>query len=80
MDEQAGVTVSTASQAETQRSMMTVAARVMLPVESSRWHTVDLRTVAALHEVDLLVTDAGLRPAARGVIDVTVGRLAVVPA
>ena len=77
MDVQAGVTVPTAHEADIERSMMTAAAGVMFVVESSRWQTVDLQTVTSLEEIDLLVTDTGLRAAARSVLEATVGRLAV---
>jgi DeoR/GlpR family transcriptional regulator of sugar metabolism len=77
MDEQAGMTVPTLPESETDRAIMASGARVVFAVESSRWQTVSLCTIATLAEVDILVTDSGLRPAARRVLDAAVGELMV---
>lgn len=80
MHEQAGLTVPTLAEAETDRAIMGAGARVMFVVESSRWQTVSLRTVAALDEIDLLVSDSGLRPATLQILETSVGRLLLAPA
>ena len=77
MDEQAGMTVPTFPEAETDRAIMATGTRVLFVVESSRWQTVSLCTIASLDEVDVIVTDSRLRPAARRVLTAAVGELKV---
>ncbi|MDT0214966.1 DeoR/GlpR family DNA-binding transcription regulator [Rothia sp. ARF10] len=74
-DEQAGVTAPSRAEAEAERALMSVGERVLCAVESSRWQTVSLHSVAALREVDVLVTDSRLRPMARLVLEGEVGEL-----
>ena len=80
VDEQAGVTVPGRAEAEAQRALMSVGERVLCAVESSRWQTVSLHSVASLGEVDVLVTDSRLRPSARQVLEGEVGELVLAQA
>lgn len=68
LDEHAGLTVPTAEEAETDRAFMASGRRVLLLAPSSAWQIVNLCTVAPLAEVDVVVTDSRLRPAARRIL------------
>lgn len=77
VDEQAGVTAPDRAEADAETALVAVGERVLCAVESTRWQTVSLHSVAALREVDALVTDSRLRPAARRVLEAEVGELVI---
>lgn len=77
LDEHAGLSTPNLVEAETDRALMAAGRRVAFVVDSSKWHTVGLRTIAALEEVDVLVTDAGLSQSARRVLQPLVGELLI---
>lgn len=75
LDEHAGVTVPTLVEAETDRAFLACGRRTLLVAPSSSWQTVNLCTIAPLSELDVVVTDSRLRPAARRVLKSLVGEL-----
>jgi DeoR/GlpR family transcriptional regulator of sugar metabolism len=60
---EAGLSTPNLAEAETNRSFVAAARRVVAVADHTKWGTVGLSTFAALDEVDTLVTDAGLPPA-----------------
>lgn len=75
MDVGAGFTTPNLAEAETDRALVASARRVAVVADNSKWGVVGLSTIAALDEVDVLVSDDGLEPAARRTLDETCGRL-----
>ncbi|MDQ6773425.1 MAG: DeoR/GlpR family DNA-binding transcription regulator [Candidatus Dormibacteraeota bacterium] len=65
MDPEAGLTTPNLAEAETNRTFMSRARRVVVVADHTKWHTVGLHTICALSEVDAVVTDAGLEAEGR---------------
>ncbi|WP_370071924.1 DeoR/GlpR family DNA-binding transcription regulator [Streptacidiphilus sp. MAP5-3] len=65
---EAGLSTPNLAEAETNRSFVAAARRVVAVADHTKWGTVGLSTFATLAEVDTLVTDAGLPPEIRGVV------------
>src|SRR6478752_6511538 len=76
-DVRSGLTTPNLAEAETDRALVACARRVVVVADHSKWHGVGLSTIAALDEVDVLVSDAGLDPAARDLLGQHVGRLLI---
>lgn len=57
MDVDAGLTTPNLLEAETDRALMTAAARTVVVADHTKWGVVGLSRIADLSEVDLLVTD-----------------------
>lgn len=76
-DVRAGLTTPNLAEAETDRALLACARRVVVVADHSKWHGVGLSTIAALDEVDVLVSDAGLDRAARELLGQHVGRLLI---
>ncbi|MCK7624795.1 DeoR/GlpR family DNA-binding transcription regulator [Streptomyces sp. RS10V-4] len=62
---QAGLSTPNLAEAETNRHFVRSARRVVVVADHTKWGTVGLSSFAALDEVDVLVTDAGLSAEAR---------------
>lgn len=77
LDEQAGVTVSSLAEAETNRALMAAGRRNAFVVDSDAWQTVSLSTVVPLDEIDVLVTGPDLSRRAHRVLTSSVGTLLV---
>ncbi|MEJ3652550.1 DeoR/GlpR family DNA-binding transcription regulator [Actinomycetes bacterium KLBMP 9759] len=75
MDAEAGFTTPNLVEAETNRALVASARRVAVVADNSKWGVVGLSTIAALDEVDVVVTDAGLEQGARSVLENSCGRL-----
>ncbi|GAA3226236.1 DeoR/GlpR family DNA-binding transcription regulator [Pseudonocardia petroleophila] len=75
MDAEAGFTTPNLAEAQANRALVASARRVAVVADNSKWGVVGLSTIAALHEVDVVVSDDGLDPAARTVLDERCGRL-----
>ncbi len=78
-DERAGFTTPNLVEAETNRALIATARQIVVTADSTKWGVVGLSTMARLDEVDVLVTDEGLDPEARRVLEARVGRLLLVP-
>ncbi|HXV92807.1 MAG TPA: DeoR/GlpR family DNA-binding transcription regulator [Pseudonocardia sp.] len=79
MDPTAGFTTPNIVEAETNRALMASARRVAVVADNSKWGVVGLSTIAALDEADVVVTDEGLAPEARRVLEDACGRLVLAP-
>lgn len=82
LDPRAGLTTPNLVEGETGRALVAAAASVVVVADSTKWGVVGLTTIAALEEVDVLVSDDGLPGAARRELAERTGRLllAQVPA
>ncbi|WP_432490906.1 DeoR/GlpR family DNA-binding transcription regulator [Kineococcus gypseus] len=79
VDERAGLTTPNLVEGETDRALVAAAASVVVVADATKWGVVGLTTIAALEEVDVLVSDEGLAPAARRVLAERTGRLLLAP-
>jgi DeoR/GlpR family transcriptional regulator of sugar metabolism len=75
MDAEAGFTTPNLAEAETNRALVTSARQVAVVADNSKWGVVGLSTIATLDEVDVVVSDDGLEPEARQVLEQSCGRL-----
>ncbi|NJQ03697.1 DeoR/GlpR family DNA-binding transcription regulator [Streptomyces zingiberis] len=62
---EAGLSTPNLAEAETNRRLVRSARRVVVVADHTKWGTVGLSSFASLDQVDVLVTDRGLAPAAR---------------
>jgi DeoR/GlpR family transcriptional regulator of sugar metabolism len=69
MDAEAGFTTPNLVEAETNRALVRSARQVAVVADNSKWGVVGLSTIATLEDVDVVVTDDGLEPAARRVLE-----------
>ncbi|MGI5131874.1 DeoR/GlpR family DNA-binding transcription regulator [Pseudonocardia sp. CA-107938] len=77
MDATAGFTTPNLAEAETNRALMRSARRTAVVADSSKWGMVGLITIAALEDVDVVVTDDGLEPEAREAVESHCSRLVI---
>ena len=75
MDAEAGFTTPNLVEAETNRALVASARQVAVVADNSKWGVVGLSTIAALDEVDVVVSDDDLAPEARQVLQQSCGRL-----
>jgi DeoR/GlpR family transcriptional regulator of sugar metabolism len=75
MDAQAGFTTPNLAEAETNRALLESARQVAVVADNSKWGVVGLSTIATLDEVDVVITDDGLEPDARRILESNCGRL-----
>jgi DeoR/GlpR family transcriptional regulator of sugar metabolism len=75
MDPEAGFTTPNLTEAETNRALVASARQVAVVADSSKWGVLGLSTICALDEADVVVTDDGLPPDARQVLQTACGRL-----
>ncbi len=78
-DDRAGFTTPNLVEAETNRALIAAARQVVVTADSTKWGVVGLSSMARLDEVDVLVSDEGLDPDARRIVQSRVGRLVVAP-
>jgi DeoR/GlpR family transcriptional regulator of sugar metabolism len=69
MDAEAGFTTPNLVEAETNRALVRSARQVAVVADNSKWGVVGLSTIATLDEVDVVVSDEGLAPPARRVLE-----------
>jgi DeoR/GlpR family transcriptional regulator of sugar metabolism len=75
MDAEAGFTTPNLAEAETNRALLESARQVAVVADNSKWGVVGLSTIAMLDEVDVVITDEGLEPDARRILESSCGRL-----
>ena len=75
MDAEAGFTTPNLAEAETNRALVASARRVAVVADNSKWGVVGLSTIATLSEVDVVVSDGGLQPDARQILESSCGRV-----
>jgi DeoR/GlpR family transcriptional regulator of sugar metabolism len=79
MDPTAGLTTPNLAEAETNRTFLAHAQKVIVVADHTKWRTVGLCTFGPLSAVDVLVTDDGIDQEARAVLGDTVGELVLAP-
>jgi DeoR/GlpR family transcriptional regulator of sugar metabolism len=79
MDPVAGLTTPNLAEAETNRTFLGHAKKVIVVADHTKWRTVGLCTFGSLSAADVLVTDDGLDADARAALTDTVGELIVAP-
>jgi DeoR/GlpR family transcriptional regulator of sugar metabolism len=79
VDERAGLTTPNLVEAETDRALVACARQVVVVADSTKWGVVGLSSIARLDQVDVLITDEGLDPEARRILQSRVGTLTVAP-
>ena len=79
MDPVAGLTTPNLAEAETNRTFLAHAQKVIVVADHTKWRTVGLCTFGPLSAVDVLVTDDGIDQEARAVLGDTVGELILAP-
>jgi DeoR/GlpR family transcriptional regulator of sugar metabolism len=75
MDAEAGFTTPNLAEAETNRALVASARRVAVVADNSKWGVVGLSTIATLSEVDVVVSDGGLQPDARQILEGSCGKV-----
>ena len=65
MDIRAGLTTPNILESETNRALIEAGRRFVVLADSTKWGVVGISSFARLGEVDLVITDSGLRPEAR---------------
>ena len=75
MDAEAGFTTPNLAEAETNRALVASARRVAVVADNSKWGVVGLSTIATFSEVDVVVSDGGLQPDARQILESSCGRV-----
>jgi len=78
-DAEAGLTAPNLAEAETNRTFIRVARRVVVLADHTKWGLVSLSSFADLSEVDVLITDDMLPPDARTQVADQVGEMIFVP-
>ncbi|MEE1822299.1 DeoR/GlpR family DNA-binding transcription regulator [Streptomyces sp. BE20] len=75
VSERAGLTTPNLAEAQTNRTLIASARRVVVVADHSKWDVVGLSAFATLPEIDCFVTDRALAPAAQLVLNETTGQL-----
>ncbi|MFZ0378054.1 MAG: hypothetical protein WCD11_22220 [Solirubrobacteraceae bacterium] len=71
------MTTPNTSETETNRTFIARATRLVVIVDHTRWQAAALCTMAALRDVDTLITDDGLGPEVRHVLSGVIGELRI---
>ena len=80
MDAKAGFTCPNLQEADTDRALIDAGRRLVVMADHTKWGTIGIASIGRLDEADILVTDDGLDPEARGVLAEAVRDLVVVAA
>ncbi|WP_344413668.1 DeoR/GlpR family DNA-binding transcription regulator [Pseudonocardia ailaonensis] len=70
-----GFTTPNLMESETDRALVEAGHRLVVVADSTKWGTAGISTIAQLSEADVLVTDTGLDPEARAVLDGEIDQL-----
>jgi DeoR/GlpR family transcriptional regulator of sugar metabolism len=77
MHPQAGFTTPNLLEADTNRAFIGASDQLVVLADHTKWGVTGLSTIAALSEADVCVTDSGIDPEARQVLEEQAGRLIV---
>lgn len=80
MSERAGYTTPNLMESETNRALLEAAERSVVLADHTKWGTIGISSIAALSEADVVITDTGLAPAARALLEEQVAEFLVVDA
>ena len=79
MDPVAGLTTPNISEAETNRAFISRCRKLVVVADHTKWRTTALCTMAALSDVDVLVSDDALPSDARRLLESQVRELLIAP-
>ena len=77
MSVRAGFTTPNLSEADTNRSLVAAARRLVVLADHTKWDLIGIATIAALSDAHVLVSDARLPPHARSELAAQVGELII---
>jgi DeoR/GlpR family transcriptional regulator of sugar metabolism len=77
MEPVSGFTTPNLMEAEMNRAMVASAGRLVVLADHTKWGLIGLSVIAALTDAAILVSDCGLPPEAREVIEAAVGELII---
>ena len=80
MSERAGYTTPNLMEADVNRALVEAAERLVVLADHTKWGTVGISSIVPLERADVLITDDGLDPTARALLEETVPDLVVVTA
>lgn len=78
MDTRSGFTCPNLLEAETDRALINAGRRLVVVADHSKWGVIGISSIARLDQADVLITDAGLDPDARRLLEAEVRGLVVV--
>lgn len=78
MHERAGFTTPNMLESETNRALIGTGGRLVVTADHTKWGVTGVSTIARLGEADTVITDAGLHPEARTVLEGEVRELVIV--
>ncbi len=78
MDPHSGFTCPNLSEADTDRALIESARRLVVVADHTKWGVIGISSIARLDQADVLVTDGGLMPEARAILQREVHRLVIV--
>lgn len=78
MDSRSGLTTPNILEAETNRALIEAGRQLLVLADHTKWGIIGISSVARFEDVDTIITDAGLEPAARNQIASLVRRLILV--
>ncbi|MCZ2401811.1 DeoR/GlpR transcriptional regulator [Paenarthrobacter sp. Z7-10] len=78
VDPEAGFTTPNLLEAEMDRALVAASRKVVVLADSTKWGTLGISTIAALEDVDEVITDSGLGVEAQRILRERVGRLRLV--
>lgn len=78
LDPRSGLTTPNILEAETNRALIESGRRLIVLADHTKWGVIGISSVARLADVDTVITDSGLEPAARAQLAAVVRRLIVV--
>ncbi|HEX5995664.1 MAG TPA: hypothetical protein VFY84_11030 [Jiangellales bacterium] len=64
---------------DTDQALVKAGRRLVVVADHTKWGTIGIRTIAQLHEADMVITDEGLNDATRTVLESYVREVRVVP-
>jgi DeoR/GlpR family transcriptional regulator of sugar metabolism len=80
MDARAGYTCPNLAEADTDRALIEAGRRLVVLADHTKWGVIGIASIARLDQADILISDAGLDPAAQAVLREAVGELMLVEA
>jgi len=78
MDPQSGFTCPNILEAETDRALIEAGRRLVVVADHTKWGVIGISSIARFDQVDVLITDAGLAPDVRAMLESQVGQLIAV--
>ncbi|WP_433300826.1 DeoR/GlpR family DNA-binding transcription regulator [Actinoplanes sp. CA-030573] len=78
MSERAGYTTPNLAEADVNRALVASAEKLVVLADHTKWGTVGISSIVKLERADVLITDEGLEPQARILLEETVPELVVV--